>query len=380
MSRNAIPEPVEANFEMPEITHSLENQRTISLRYRLLAGLVGTMGVAQSALLFTPSYVPQAVGYGILGVVGLTTAITGKNLAIELRNGISQLLNRGRDREVGYGAVAREADHENRSLDDLLAEANQVSVADNARGAVNANFIHDAIESNFSPYRLAAQQFIEFLPNDVTKNQLTSLANCYYKNGQRDQNAQLIIEEDQREAFNQGLVEFRNNYITTPTSIQNSFGRINDARISQAIFFSSIVALMKNTDELLSDETGDGRLIEKIKAISENNPNLVNSIEEALNSHLLNIYNDMAREGSQDGKIAVLYGYKFAKEGDTQAIGGGAVSSANSSTQTASQDSGPNNESTTILSTEEVVVSLSNPTATQLSQSPNHQRDESLNR
>jgi hypothetical protein len=379
MSRNAIPEPVEANFEMPEITHSIENQRTISLGYRLLAGLVGTMGVAQSALLFTPSYVPQAVGYGILGVVGLTTAITGKNLAIELRNGISHLLNRGRDREVEYRGVAREADHENRSLDDLLAEANQVSVADNARGAVNANFIRDAIESNFSPYRLAAQQFIEFLPNDVTKNQLTSLANRYYKNGQRDQNAQLIIAEDQREAFNQGLVEFRNNYITTPTSIQNSFGRINDARISQAIFFSSIVALMKNKDDLLSEEAEEGQLIEKIKAISENNPNLVSSIEEALNSHLLNIYNDMAREGSQDGKIAVLYGYKFAKEGNTQAIGG-AVSSANSSTQTASQDSGPNTDSTTILSTAEVVVSVSNPAATQLSQSPNHQRDESLNR
>jgi len=369
MSRNTVLEPIEPNFEMPKINHPIENRPTINPGYRLLAGFGGITGVVEFALFFTSSDFPQAAVFAILGAAGLATAVTGRNLVTELRNGFSHLLNRGRNREAGYRDLAREADHENRPLEDLLAEANQLPVATNANRAVNANFIRNAIDSDVSIYRISATEFISFLPNDVTGNQLTSLANCYYNNGQQDQDAQLIIAEDQREDFNQTLECFRNNCITTSTTIQqNPFGRINDARISQAIFFSSIVALMKNTDKFLNEEDGEGQLIGKIKAISENNPNLVSSIEEALNRHLLNIYNDMAREGSEDGKIAVLYGYKFAKEGDTQAIGGGAVSSANSITLTATTS-----EPTTAPATGQDVTLVRNPVATQLGQIPYHQ-------
>ncbi len=240
-----------------------------------------------------------------------------------------------------------------------------------------------------SIHRLSAIEFISFLPNDVTENQLTSLANYYYNDSQRDQDAQLIIAENQREDFNRSLRYFRDNCITTPARVQNPFGRINDARISQAIFFSSIVAIMKNPDKFLNEEAGEGSSIEKINDISKKIPNPVTLIEEALNRHLLNIYNDMAREGNKDGKIAVLYGYKFAKDGDTQAIGGGEVSSANSITltattsepslaktedpiQSASTGLESKSEPTTAPATDQNVALVRNPVATQLSQSLNH--------
>jgi hypothetical protein len=384
MSRNTISEP--ANFEMPEINHPIENnhpieinhpienQRAISPKYRLLAGFLGTLGVGLSV---SPLFAPQgAVAFGIAGFFGLATAVTGRNLVIESGDALLRLRNRGRDRELEYRDLTehrdltREADHENQPLEELLAAANQLSVAA-ANTAVNVNFIRDAIESDISIHRLSAIKFISFLPNDVTENQLTSLASSYYNNSQRDQDAQLIIAENQRENFNQSLRFFRDNCITTPAGVQSSFGRINDARISQAIFFSSIVAIMKNPSNFLNAETEEGssiKKIEEIEAISKRNPNTVTLIEEALNRHLLNIYNDMAREGSEDGKIAVLYGYKFAKNGDIRAIGGGEVSSANSITLTATTS-----EPTTAPATGQDVTLVRNPVATQLSQIPYHQ-------
>ncbi len=133
MSRNTISEP--ANFEMP-INHPIENQRAISPKYRLLAGFFGTLGVGLSV---SPLFAPQgAVAFGIAGCVGLATAVTGRNFVIESRDVFLRLLNRVPDRELEYRDLtehrdlAREADHENQSLEELLAAANQLPVATNA--------------------------------------------------------------------------------------------------------------------------------------------------------------------------------------------------------------------------------------------------------
>jgi hypothetical protein len=70
------------------------------------------------------------------------------------------------------------------TLEEILQNANELTFA--ANGAIpNAGAIKDVFESEFSPYRLAAQSFIKALPNNASAQEIITLANSYYNDDSR---------------------------------------------------------------------------------------------------------------------------------------------------------------------------------------------------
>ena len=198
------------------------------------------------------------------------------------------------------------------TLEEILKNANERNVA--ANGAIpNAGAIKDVFESEFSPYRLAAQSFIKALPNNASAQEIITLANSYYNDDSRaTEAAKARMNDEERLNFTENKLLFRANLITMQ---YGALGNIDDSKISQAIFFSQVVAFIKHPEKLLS---GEGEADEKakaetIKALEKQ------KLDRKLEKHLLLINHKL--DGNQGGKLAVCYGYQLARDGEHKVIG-----------------------------------------------------------
>ncbi len=198
------------------------------------------------------------------------------------------------------------------TLEEILKNTNERTIADN--GAMpNAGAIKDVFESEVSPYRLAAQSFIKALPNNASAQEIITLANSYYNDDSRTtEGAKARMNDEERRDFTENKRLFRENLFTIE---YGALGDINDPKISQAIFLSQVVALIKHPEKFLSreDEVAEKMKAETIEALE------MHKLHHELEKHLLRINHKL--DGNEGGKLAVCYGYQLVRDGEHKLIG-----------------------------------------------------------
>ena len=341
MSRNRIPT---VNFSMPndrvEISPYLgipQFRRTASgwersadlevdLRdpeIRILCAVAGLICVgsglgilAAAATALSPYIILQVpVGLAILGMgtVSVASAVTGRNYftpAARMINGALERVVLGNSR----GAENRVVPEQN--LDELLDIKKQLPVTENETELRKIRGIRDLLESEYSMYRFAAVDFISYLPDQATANDVAILSD-YYFSDRISRNATGILEritEDERSTFHEKREFFTQN-LTHLNNGPQLGGRIDDVKMSQAIFLSLIVGSIKHKEIILGTDFSE-KVSQKVNQISSEE---VESLENALDRHLLATY----RESGENShiKMAVLYGHQLVRDGESSTIG-----------------------------------------------------------
>ncbi len=166
-------------------------------------------------------------------------------------------------------------------------------------------------------YGMTCEDFIKSLPDKVTTKEIINLANSYYES---DSNAlatinKVTMSDEERKIFMQNRKIYRLDFITLDLK---DLGKIDYPKMSQAIFYSSIIGSIKHPDKV-EKEVSDK--IQKLLDPEKKSPVSVKRLEEALDKHLSNIHSQLKSEDKLDSMRAVLYSYQFMYGGEVKPIG-----------------------------------------------------------
>ena len=316
-----INQTIEAHHAIPEIEFSLPHLSLNGLSpVKLLA--LGTIaltlgigsGVLAKTLLSTSASAPALVIISLMATVcSLPCFLEAYNSATNTESILPKNLARAMQAVRDFSRSSTRVHVADETLEEILKNANDRTIADN--GAIpNAGAIKDVFESEVSPYRSAAQSFIKALPNNASAQEIITLANSYYNDDSRATNevAKVRMNDEERRDFTENKQLFSEKLFTIE---YGALGDINDPKISQAIFLSQVVALIKHPEKFLSreDEAAEKMKAETIEALEKQ------KLHHELEKHLLRINHKL--DGNEGGKLAVCYGYQLVRDGEHKLIG-----------------------------------------------------------
>ncbi len=159
-----------------------------------------------------------------------------------------------------------------------------------------------------SPATTITESLIENIPDatlsDLSTPQFVNIINNLYSS---------LLQGE--ENFFKIKNTLRENY--SSIDLKHELGKIEDARILQAIFLGCCVASIKNPDDWFGEEN----VKEKAKRIfgedgSEKRLNQIKLLEEAVQIHLLAIDKNMENENNKIGRLAVVAAYNIIEHPD----------------------------------------------------------------
>lgn len=198
---------------------------------------------------------------------------------------------------------------EQRSLQEVLEDTSKLGMSVNAAIASKLDGIRFLLEEENSLYRKAAVDFISCLPDGARACDVVFLSDYYFSNQENMQTEKILKKMMPRERTN----FFVKNLININNGDQLG-GRINNPKISQALFFSLLVGSIKNKDSMLGEDVS-----EEIKRKASLLPEEIEKLEAALERHLLTTYNECKGDGNV--KMAVLHGHQLVRDGEISKIG-----------------------------------------------------------
>ena len=316
-----INQTIEAHHAIPEVEFSLPHLSRNGLSpVKLLAlGTIaltlgtGSAVLAKTTLLSTSASAPVLVMISLMATVcSLPCFLEAYNSATNTESILPKNLARAMQAVRDFSRSSTRVHVADETLEEILRNANDRTIADN--GAIpNAGAIKNVFESGVSPYRLAAQSFIKALPNNASAQEIITLANSYYNDDSRTtEGAKARMNDEERRDFTENKRLFRENLFTIE---YGALGDINDPKISQAIFLSQVVALIKHPEKFLSreDEAAEKMKAKTIEALEKQ------KLHHELEKHLLRINHKL--DGNEGGKLAVCYGYQLVRDGEHKLIG-----------------------------------------------------------
>ena len=208
----------------------------------------------------------------------------------------------------------------------------------------NSLVISDAFGSEYSPYYGAATEFIAALPTGITAQGIVTLIDSYYSENLTAQAEALLagMDGDKRATFETQRTNFRNGAMKMTTYNDVQFGPIDETKTTQAIFASLVVGMIKHSEKIFGESEDVNEKAAKTNAQSVK-PEELAALEKSLNKHLLRTYRNLEAEDrrinpwgiartqeevvtkksaqTEIGKLAVLYGHQFARDGEYKALG-----------------------------------------------------------
>ena len=305
----------EVEFSLPHFSYNgLSTAKLLALGTISLTLGTGSAVLAKTTLLSTFASAPVLVMISLMATVcSLPFFLEAYNSATNTESILPKNLARAMQAVRDFSRFSTRVHVADETLEEILKNANDRTIADN--GAIpNAGAIKDVFESEVSPYRSAAQSFIKALPNNASAQEIITLANSYYNDDSRVTNeaAKVRMNDEERRDFTENKQLFSEKLFTIK---YGALGDINDSKISQAIFLSQVVALIKHPEKFLSgeDDLAEKMKVETIETLEKQ------KLHHELEKHLLRINHKL--DGNEGGKLAVCYAYQLVRDGEHKLIG-----------------------------------------------------------
>ena len=305
----------EVEFSLPHFSRNgLSPAKLLALGTISLTLGTGSAVLAKTTLLSTFASAPVFFIISLTATVcSLPCFLEAYNSATNTESILPKNLARAMQAVRDFSRFSTRVHVADETLEEILKNANDRTIADN--GAIpNAGAIKDVFESEVSPYRSAAQSFIKALPNNASAQEIITLANSYYNDDSRATNeaAKVRMNDEERRDFTENKQLFSEKLFTIK---YGALGDINDSKISQAIFLSQVVALIKHPEKFLSreDDVAEKIKVETIETLEKQ------KLHHELEKHLLRINHKL--DGNEGGKLAVCYAYQLVRDGEHKLIG-----------------------------------------------------------
>ncbi|NBV06243.1 MAG: hypothetical protein EBS06_03285 [Proteobacteria bacterium] len=167
----------------------------------------------------------------------------------------------------------------------------------------------DAIESDFSPYRTAAEEFVSKAPKQVSTDELIVLTN-YYFSSSKNLSAyealveKLLVNKDEAKSFINNRNDFVKNWFQMDYGSRFG-GKISDPKVSQLLFLLPVL------NEIEREQKSDSQKFQHVE---------IELIKSKFNKHLVEIYQNVGTH--DETRLALLYVAKFLTTKSCDFIGG----------------------------------------------------------